>query len=69
MFSLSLLWFMRVIITVSKAHRNLTLHFPGFTSDGAFSVTAATPFFVANLESHSWPMVINVVSWAGKQAA
>lgn len=57
------------VLILSKAHRNLLLHFPSFTSDGFFSITAATLFYDANFESQSLPVVTKVVLWTGKRTA
>lgn len=43
------------VLILSKAHRNLLLHFPSFTSDGSFSVTAATYFMMQTLNLSRCP--------------
>lgn len=53
--------------SLSKAHRNLTLHFPGLTSDDTFSVTTVTLFYDAKFVSQSLPTEIKMWLWAGKQ--
>lgn len=54
------------VFILSKAHRNLMLHFSGFTSDDTFSVTAATRFYGTNFESQPLSLVIKVWLWAGQ---